>query len=107
MNILFTQYKQTKGATPGRGAGQEGGRERQLEVRNGSKKYFNESRVEYSLLSFFPGSSGPCQGSYYVRGDDPVPDARRHERTPRPDGSTHELKRNKSRCDARRNCCTI
>ena len=32
MNILFTQYKQTKGATPGRGAGQEGGRERQLEV---------------------------------------------------------------------------
>ena len=32
MNILFTQYKQTKGATPGRGLGQDGGRERQLDA---------------------------------------------------------------------------
>ncbi len=31
MNVLFAQYKQTKGATPGRGAGQDGGRQRHLE----------------------------------------------------------------------------
>lgn len=31
MNIIYTQYTQSKSATPGRGSGQDGGRERQLE----------------------------------------------------------------------------
>jgi nuclear pore complex protein Nup93 len=32
MNILFTKYKQSKTATPGRGVGQDGGRQRHLET---------------------------------------------------------------------------
>ena len=31
MNILYTRYKQSKAATPGRGVGQDGGRQRHLE----------------------------------------------------------------------------
>ena len=31
MNILYTRYKQSKAATPGRGMGQDGGRQRHLE----------------------------------------------------------------------------
>ena len=31
MNILFTKYKQSKSATPGRGMGHDGGRQRHLE----------------------------------------------------------------------------
>ena len=32
MNILFTKYKESKSATPGRGFGQDGGRQRYLET---------------------------------------------------------------------------
>lgn len=32
MSILFAQYKQSKSATPGRGMGQDGGRERHLDT---------------------------------------------------------------------------